>query len=154
MSTKIRLKRIGTKKRPFYRIVVVDSRSSRDGRVLEEIGIYHPLNVERPFEIKQDRVKEWLDKGAIPSDVVRKYLGRIGVLPAVDFSKKPKKLSKEEEKKKTDEADKAVEAGKETAKKAKEEKAAKDAEAAQAKPEAPQEAVSAETAAEGGEKKE
>ncbi len=77
MSVRIRLKRFGTKKRPFYRIVVVDSRTPRDGRVLEEVGLYHPIEKEdKQIAIKEERIKEWLGKGATPTDVVRKLLNR------------------------------------------------------------------------------
>lgn len=77
MSVKIRLKRYGTKKRPFYRIVVVDSRKPRDGRTIEELGFYHPIEVEgKQFKVSEDRVKEWLDKGAKPSDTVRSLLNK------------------------------------------------------------------------------
>ncbi|MEJ2663502.1 MAG: 30S ribosomal protein S16 [Spirochaetia bacterium] len=77
MSVKIRLKRIGTKKRPYYRIVVMDSRAPRDGRSLEEIGFYHPIEVEeKQIFIKDDRMKEWLEKGARPSNTVKRLLKR------------------------------------------------------------------------------
>ena len=77
MSVRIRLKRFGTKKRPYYRIVVVDSRSPRDGRVIEEVGLYHPIEKEeKQIAIKRDRVKEWLEKGATPTDVVKRILNR------------------------------------------------------------------------------
>ena len=77
MSTKIRLKRFGSKKRPYYRIVVMDSRNPRDGRALEEVGLYHPIEIdERQVNLKEDRIREWLDKGAQPSDTVRKLLNR------------------------------------------------------------------------------
>ena len=73
MSTKIRLKRFGSKKRPYYRIVVMDSRTPRDGRALEEVGLYHPIEIdERQITLKEDRIRDWLDKGAQPSDTVRK----------------------------------------------------------------------------------
>ncbi len=77
MSTKIRLKRFGSKKRPYYRIVVMDSRTPRDGRALEEVGLYHPIEVdEQQITIKEDRVRDWLEKGAEPSDTVRKLLNK------------------------------------------------------------------------------
>ena len=77
MSVRIRLKRLGSKKRPYYRIVVVDSRTPRDGRVLEEVGLYHPIEPkEKQVSIKQERVKDWLAKGATPSDTVRRLLDR------------------------------------------------------------------------------
>ena len=77
MSVRIRLKRFGTKKRPFYRIVVMDSRTPRDGRVLEEIGIYHPIEVkEKQISVRADRIKDWLTRGATPSATVKRLLNR------------------------------------------------------------------------------
>lgn len=80
MSTRIRLRRMGKKKQPFYRIVVADSRSARDARAVEEIGTYNPL--KRPGEVllKEERVMDWLNKGAVPSDTVSSLFRRIGVL--------------------------------------------------------------------------
>jgi len=78
LSVRIRLKRFGTKRRPYYRIVVMDSRSPRDGRAIEEVGFYHPIEIEeKQIQVKEDRVREWLDKGAQPSDTVRKLLNNI-----------------------------------------------------------------------------
>jgi small subunit ribosomal protein S16 len=76
VSTKIRLKRFGTKKRPFYRIVVMDSRTARDGRSLDEVGLYHPLTSEQEQQVRLDeeKIREWLGKGARPTDTVRKLL--------------------------------------------------------------------------------
>ena len=77
MSVKIRLKRFGTKKRPYYRIVVMDSRAPRDGRTIEEVGFYHPIEVEeKQVDIKEERIKVWLGNGAQPSDTVRRLLNR------------------------------------------------------------------------------
>ncbi len=77
MSTKIRLKRFGSKRRPYYRIVVMDSRTARDGRALEEVGLYHPIEMdEQQISLKEDRIREWLDKGAQPSDTVRRLLNK------------------------------------------------------------------------------
>ena len=78
MSVRIRLKRFGTKHRPYYRIVVTDSRAPRDGKTIEEVGFYHPIEIaEKQLTIKQDRIREWLAKGARPSDTVRKLLNNI-----------------------------------------------------------------------------
>ena len=78
MSVRIRLKRFGTKRRPYYRIVVTDSRSPRDGRTIEEVGFYHPIEIaEKQLTVKEDRIREWLGKGARPSDTVRKLLNNI-----------------------------------------------------------------------------
>ena len=74
---RIRLKRLGTKMRPYYRIVVMDSRKPRDGRALEEVGIYHPISPEgQQLQIQEERVKEWLSKGAQPSNTVKKLLNK------------------------------------------------------------------------------
>jgi small subunit ribosomal protein S16 len=80
VSVKIRLKRVGTKRRPYYRIVVMDSRSPRDGRAIEEVGFYHPIEVEdKQISVKEERIKEWLEKGARPSDTVKRLLNRINL---------------------------------------------------------------------------
>ena len=74
---RIRLKRLGTKMRPYYRIVVMDSRKPRDGRALEEVGVYHPISPEgQQVEIKEERVREWLSKGAQPSSTVKRLLNK------------------------------------------------------------------------------
>ena len=78
MSVRIRLKRFGTKRRPFYRIVVTDSRAPRDGRTIEEVGFYHPIEIaEKQITVKEDRIRDWLSRGARPSDTVRKLLNNI-----------------------------------------------------------------------------
>ena len=78
MSVRIRLKRFGTKRRPFYRIVVTDSRSPRDGRTIEEVGFYHPIEIaEKQITVKEDRIRDWISRGARPSDTVRKLLNNI-----------------------------------------------------------------------------
>ena len=77
---KIRLRRMGAKKRPFYRIVVADSRAPRDGRAIEEIGTYNPLTDPAEVTIKEDRAREWLKNGAQPTDTVRSLLKKTGIL--------------------------------------------------------------------------
>ena len=77
---KIRLKRMGMKKQPFYRIVVTDSRNARDGRFIEEIGYYNPLSDPAEIKIDQDRAKYWLGNGAQPTDTTRGLLKKGGVL--------------------------------------------------------------------------
>lgn len=78
MSVKIRLKKFGTKHRPYYRIVVADSRNPRDGRTIEEVGFYHPIEVEdKQLSVKEDRIKEWIGKGAKPTHTVRKLLNNL-----------------------------------------------------------------------------
>jgi small subunit ribosomal protein S16 len=77
---KIRLKRLGTKKRPYYRVVVMDSRQARDSRTIDEVGIYHPLETEdKQFSVKEEAVKAWLGKGAQPSPTVKRLLNKKGI---------------------------------------------------------------------------
>ena len=76
MAVRIRLTRLGRKKKPFYRIVVADSEAKRDGRFLEVIGTYDPMQKPAAVKIKQDRVQEWLAKGATPSDTVKSLLAK------------------------------------------------------------------------------
>jgi len=77
---KIRLKRMGAKKAPFYRLVVADSRYPRDGRFLEEIGYYNPNTNPSEVKIDAEKAKDWLTKGAQPTDTVRALLKKNGVL--------------------------------------------------------------------------
>ena len=77
---KIRLRRMGAKKTPFYRIVVADSRYPRDGRFIEEIGTYNPLAVPAVVNVNADRALEWIKNGAQPTDTVRGILKKAGVL--------------------------------------------------------------------------
>ena len=74
---RIRLKKFGTKKRPYYRIVVMDSRKPRDGETIEEIGIYHPIEVEdKQISFNEERARYWLNVGAQTSDIVRKLFNK------------------------------------------------------------------------------
>ena len=77
---KIRMKRMGMKKMPFYRLVVTDSRNARDGRFIEELGYYNPLSNPIELKIDEERAKYWLANGAQPSDTVRGLLKKGGVL--------------------------------------------------------------------------
>ena len=79
MSTKIRLKRIGRRNRPFYRLIVIDSRKRRDGAAIEQVGWYNPIDPENSYEIKDDRILHWLGEGAIPSNAVKKIMKREGL---------------------------------------------------------------------------
>ena len=79
MATKIRLKRIGRRNRPFYRMVVMDSRSRRDGAAIEELGWYNPINVEKSFSLKEERIIHWLRDGAQTTDAAHKLLRRAGI---------------------------------------------------------------------------
>ncbi len=80
MAVKIRLKRMGAKKAPFYRIVVADSRSPRDGRFIEEIGYYDPMKEPKVVKVDGDKAKAWIAKGAQPTDTVKELLKKHGVL--------------------------------------------------------------------------
>jgi len=79
LATKIRLKRIGRRNRPFYRMVAMDSRNRRDGAAIEELGWYNPLDTERAYELKDDRILHWLGEGAQPTDAAKKLLRRAGL---------------------------------------------------------------------------
>ena len=94
MSVRIRLSRKGAKKRPFYRIVVADSRRARDGKVIENIGTYNPmLQKDNPERVKLDveKAKEWMAKGAQPSDRVTLFLSNLGVVEKPIITEKTKK---------------------------------------------------------------
>lgn len=80
MAVKIRLKRVGMKKQPHYRVVVADSRFPRDGRFIEEIGTYNPRTEPADVKIDVERAKDWLSKGAQPTDTVRALLKKTGAL--------------------------------------------------------------------------
>ena len=80
MSVKIRLKRMGSKKRPFYRIVVADSRSPRDGRFIEQLGTYNPLVEPAEVKVDAERAQAWIKTGAQPTDTVKRLLKQAGVL--------------------------------------------------------------------------
>ena len=77
---KIRLRRMGAKKRPFYRIVVADSRNPRDGRSIEEIGAYNPLTEPAEITVDAERAQAWIKNGAQPTETVRALLKKAGVL--------------------------------------------------------------------------
>ncbi len=77
---KIRLRRMGAKKSPFYRVVVADSRFPRDGRFIEELGTYNPLTEPAEIKIDNDRALEWIKKGAQPTDTVKALLKRTGAI--------------------------------------------------------------------------
>jgi small subunit ribosomal protein S16 len=79
---KIRLRRTGAKKQPSYRIVVAESTAPRDGTFLEILGHYNPLTTPTTFQVKEERVKEWLRRGAQPTDRVQRLLAKSGITPA------------------------------------------------------------------------
>ncbi len=118
MSLKIRLSRGGAKKRPYYRIVVADSRFPRDGRYIEKVGTYNPLlprDSEDRVQLVEDRVKHWLGVGALPTDRVHRFLDAAGILKR-DARNNPqkaqwgkKRTEREEERKEAEEAKKAAE---------------------------------------------
>ncbi|GAB1483059.1 30S ribosomal protein S16 [Treponema sp.] len=77
MSARIRLKKFGTKKRPFYRIVVMDSRAPRDGKTIDDLGCYHPIEAEdKQISFDADKMRGWVDNGATVTDTVRKILNK------------------------------------------------------------------------------
>ena len=80
MAAKIRLKRMGMKKKPFYRVVVADERSPRDGRFIEEIGYYNPMTAPAEIKVDVERAKYWVGVGAQPTDTVRILLKKTGVI--------------------------------------------------------------------------
>ncbi|MDP5273413.1 30S ribosomal protein S16 [Chengkuizengella axinellae] len=82
MATRIRLKRMGAHKAPFYRVVVSDSRSPRDGRFIEEIGTYNPLTEPATVSINEEKALKWLGTGAKPSDTVRNLFSNAGIMKA------------------------------------------------------------------------
>ena len=94
MAVKLRLRRMGAKKRPFYRIVAADSRSPRDGRFIEEIGYYNPIETPAVIKIDEERALAWLHNGATPTDTVRDILSRAGLMKKFHESKMTKKEDK------------------------------------------------------------
>lgn len=90
MAVKIRLKRMGSKRNPFYRVVVADARAPRDGRIIEQIGTYNP--VANPVEVKLDEEKalNWMANGAKPSDTVRNLFSKEGIMKKFHDSKNQK----------------------------------------------------------------
>ena len=92
MGLKIRLARAGAKKRPYYHIVVADSRSPRDGRFIEAVGSYNPMlpsdHVDR-VRLKDERISHWLKEGALATDRVAKFLGKAGLAPMPVFREQP-----------------------------------------------------------------
>lgn len=91
MAVKMRLKRMGAKKRPFYRIVVADSRFPRDGRFIEEIGYYNPIETPAKVEVNKELAMKWLKNGATPTDTVRDILSKQGILKEFHEEKNSKK---------------------------------------------------------------
>ncbi|MGO2958978.1 MAG: 30S ribosomal protein S16 [Acetobacter sp.] len=96
MSLKIRLARAGAKKRPYYHIVVADSRSPRDGRFIEKVGAYNPMlpseHADR-IRLVEERITHWLSQGAQPTDRVARFLGNAGLAPKPAFREQPKQAA-------------------------------------------------------------
>ncbi|MGO4927351.1 30S ribosomal protein S16 [Fundicoccus sp. Sow4_D5] len=90
MAVKIRLKRMGAKKTPFYRIVVADARAPRDGRIIEKIGTYNPLTNPVTLELEEELALKWLADGAQPTDTVRDLLSSKGIMKKFHESKQSK----------------------------------------------------------------
>ena len=90
MAVKLRLKRMGAKKAPFYRIVAADSRSPRDGRFIEQLGTYDPTKNPAQVTIREEEVLKWLQNGAQPTDTVRNLLSKAGIMKTFAESKKGK----------------------------------------------------------------
>ncbi len=150
MSTKIRLKRIGRRNRPFYRVVVMDSRNRRDGAAIEELGWFNPIEADKPYELKEDRILHWLQLGAQPSDALHGLMKRSGLahrwhlikqgLDEKTIEKEMKKWAMTREETLKNRAAKAEEKAKKAKEKAKEKaKVAEEAPAEEPKEEAPAE---------------
>ncbi len=90
MAVKLRLKRMGAKKKPFYRIVAADSRSPRDGKFIEEVGYYDPTKNPAVIKVDSEKALKWLSTGAIPTDTVRNLLSKEGIMKQFHESKMKK----------------------------------------------------------------
>lgn len=124
MSLRIRLSRGGAKKRPYYRIVIADSRSPRDGRFIERVGSYNPMLAktdENRIVLDEDRIKHWMGQGALPSDRVARFLGNAGIIDKfvapTNQSKQhlPKEKAQERQREQEEKAAAAAEAAAEAA---------------------------------------
>lgn len=80
MAVKIRLKRMGAKKAPFYRVIIADSRSPRDGRFIDTIGTYNPLTTPAEIKLNEESAIKWLNNGAIPTDTVKNLFSKAGIM--------------------------------------------------------------------------
>ena len=92
MAVKLRLKRMGTKKRPFYRVIAADSRSPRDGKFIETVGTYNPIVEPAEIKVNNEIALKWLNNGAQPTDTVRDLLKKAGVMQAFHESKMKKEV--------------------------------------------------------------
>lgn len=164
MALKIRLSRGGSKNRPYYRIVIADSRSPRDGRFIERVGSYNPMlakDDENRVQLLEDRIKYWLGQGAKPTDRVAIFLGKAGIteMPAQRNNPekaKPKAKAQERMREAAEKAEAAKQAAEEAANAPAEEEAPAEEAAAEEAPaeETPAEEAPAEDAAEEGKDKE
>lgn len=101
MAVKLRLKRMGAKKRPFYRIVAADSRSPRDGKFIEVVGTYNPIMEPAEIKIDEELATKWLNNGAVPTDTVRTLFKKAGINKKMHEAKFASKSEKKETAKKT-----------------------------------------------------
>ena len=90
MAVKLRLKRMGAKKAPYYRVVVADSRSPRDGRFIDTVGTYNPLTTPAEVKIDEEKAMKWLNNGAIPTDTVKNLLSKAGIMEKFHNAKQGK----------------------------------------------------------------
>lgn len=97
MATRIRLKRIGSKKQPYYRLVVADQRTPRSGKTIEELGTYGPVMDPPLLQIKNERALHWLMQGAQPSDTAKSLLSKVGVMAAFAEARKARKAAQSSE---------------------------------------------------------
>ena len=88
MAVKLRLKRMGSKQKPFYRIVAADARSPRDGRFIETVGTYNPVRKPAEVNVDEEKALKWLNNGAIPTDTVRSILSKEGIMAKYAEAKK------------------------------------------------------------------
>ena len=100
MAVRIRLTRLGRKKRPFYRLVVAESTSPRDGKVIENVGTYDPTKDPVALEVKKERIDYWLSVGAQLSDPVQRLLGKAGLVPVVKKTSSNLGVNKQERREK------------------------------------------------------
>ena len=90
MAVKLRLKRMGSKQKPFYRIVAADARSPRDGRFIETVGTYNPVRKPAEVNVDEEKALKWLNNGAIPTDTVRSILSKEGIMKRLHEEKNAK----------------------------------------------------------------
>lgn len=95
MQVKIRLQRLGSKKRPFYRIIAASSKNQRDGKFLDIVGLYHPIAAaESQIRLNEEKIKKWLDNGAEPSDTVKNILTKKGLWKDFAQAKESRRVQK------------------------------------------------------------